>query len=683
MHSASRPAQRMVVLAALLACVLAPGCSGDGEQSGSDKGKEKAERSAAKEPVNQESSAPATVSAAVSGAASGGANSPSPAPLASPPADLEAIRANIGGHTPEPFPVRSDTPQLVRPVSPEITLSHMLDRVWGVRLPGSTAGHALEARIGSPPYTIALEAGDDTDLPEHFPRELVIIVSKKEMIVNDVKVADVYKRAGADGEPETWEIPKGEGAFRIRALTAQLGQYRGFRSTLLRAAGVPPELADGCDLATLVIDEELPYRILAEVILSAGHADIFRFRLATRSPDGLVSYQILSAPRLDQRLIEATHLVGDAWWRSASSPTRDFGFAYVNYIANAVADDWKGECGQDLGVCVPPTVDSEKDLRNQVVRGDLAGGLDAIRRGARLTACREPASATSDPSRDQARRAQEATVAVAGDARQARVSADHDPSREPATVDSSSPATVEPTRIPAGTLLVQLERSGSRVPFVYLREDGAYLVLFDMDQVEAVRSEFFGAEKLGLMVETLEKLHPEPGVLHLGADLEVPVSRLVEVADLLRHRCRIQSMSGRCIERERWLASVYLFASPPGYFELMPEPVPGAEVIPFHPSQDEGAPGPEGGFCPLREVQEAAAPRLDALRACLVPNKLAGDLTLSLRWHAAGRLEVLATDPPLPDEQIRCMKAAFAAPAAAREVRCDAALLLKTAPAPQ
>ena len=673
MHRPSRPAQRAVVLAALLACVLAPGCSGDDEPSGSEKGKEKARGSAAKEPVNQESSPPATASAVASGVASGGANSPSPAPLASPPADEEAIRANIGGHTPEPFPAMHDTPQLVRLVSPEITLSHMLDRVWGVRLPGSTAGHALEARIGSPPYTIALEPGDDTDLPELFPRELVIIVSKKKMIVNDVKVADVYNRAGADGEAETWEIPKGEGAFRIRALTAQLGQYRRFRSTLLRAVGIPPELADGCDLATLVIDEELPYRILAEVILSAGHADIFRFRLATRSPDGLVSYQILSAPRLDQRLIEATHLVGDAWWRSASSPTRDFGFAYVNYIASAVADDWKGECGQDLGVCVPPTVDSEEDLRDRGVRADLAAGLEAIRRGVRLTACREP---VENPSKLAER--SRATVDPA--------SATSDPGREPVEDPSKlaerSRATVDPALIPAGTLLVEPEGSVSRVPFVYLREDGAYLVLFDMDQVEAVRSELFGAEKLDLMVETLEKLHPEPGVLHLGADLEVPVSRLVEVADLLRHRCRIQSMSGRCIERERWLASVYLFASPPGYFELMPEPIPGVDGVPFYPARDEGAAGGEAGFCPLREVQEAAAPRLNALRDCLASIQPVGDLSLSLRWHAAGRLEVLATDPPLPDEQIRCLKAAVAAPAAAREVRCDAVLLLKAAPAP-
>ena len=673
MQRPSRPALRTVVLAALLGCVLGPGCSGDDEQPGSEQGRKKAERHGVKELADQGSPAPATASAVSGGGESGSENSPSPARPASPPADLKAIRANIGGHTPEPVPVRRDTPPLVRPVSPVITLSHMLDRVWGVRLPGSTAGHALEARIGAPPYSIALEPTDDTDLPQIFPRELVVVVSKKEMIVNDVKVADVYKRAEVDGEAETWEIPKGEGAFRIRALTAQLGQYREYRSTMLRAAGLSPELADGCDLATLVIDQELPYQILAEVVLSAGHADIFRFRLATRSSDGLVSYQILSAPRLDQRLIEATHLVGDTWWRSAASPTRDFGFAYVNYIASAVADDWKGECGDDLGVCVPPTVDSEEDLQDGGVKADLKVRLEAVRRGARLTSCRDRASATPDPSRDQAQSAQDATVDTE--------SAMSDPSRDQAR--SAQEATVDTTPIPAGTLVVESSRpSAAPVPFVYLRDDGAYLVLYDMDRVEAVRSNFYGTEKLDVMVEELEELHPDPGTLHLGADLHVPVSRLVEVADLLRHRCRIQSMSGRCIEQERWLASVYLFASPPGYFELMPEPIPGVEVVPFHPARDDGALGPEAGFCPLKEVQEAAAPRLDALRACLAPIQQTGNLTLSLRWHAAGRLEVLATDPPLPDDQLRCMKAALAVPAATREIRCDAALLLKAAPAP-
>ena len=253
------------------------------------------------------------------------------------------------------------------------------------------------------------------------------------------------------------------------------------------------------------------------------------------------------------------------------------------------------------------------------------------------------------------------------------------PVSSPKSAPTATKTKAEPVPVPAGTLVVTPYRPGARVPFVYLRQDGAYLVLYDMDRLEAVRSELFGPEKLDLMVETLKESHPEAGVLHLGADLEVPISRLVEVADLLRHRCRIQSMSGRCIERERWLASVVLFASPAGRFSLVPDPPPASPLgpTPYHPSMDTA---PVAGLCPLKEVQEAAASHLEAMRACLGDLSPRPDVTLSFRWHVAGRLDLVATDPPLPEERVRCLKASLSEPAATRDTACDAALLLKAHP---
>ncbi len=675
----------LIVVAVLAFVCQYSACSGDDERPGkkgagaSQKSKSSGQK---QQPGDDEPASAETANAGVAG------GSPSPPGLSSTPADLEAIRANLGDPAADPLPVPTQPQNSARNVKPEITLSHMLDRVWGVRLPTSNAGHALEARIGPPPYTLSFAGTTDPDLPELFPRELVIVVSKEEMIVNDVKVADVIERPIEDGKGKTWEVPKAEGSFRIHALTAQLQQYRGFRSTLLRAAGLPPELAEGCDLATLVMDEELPFRFLAEVVLSAGHADVFRFRLATRSLDGLISYQVITAPRLNPRLVDGTNLLGDDWWREPPLQIRDFEFAYVNYIATSSPDGWSGECEQDLGVCISPDFATWNDLVDRKKRKELVETLGKIRAAARLSLCATGVGPGGPPTR-------------APDPESAKGGADSPPAPQPtahspqaapdsveiasATGGSDEPPTSEtsPIPIPAGTLVVAPERPGARVPFIYIRQDGAYLVLYDMDRLEAVRSELFGAEKLDLMVSTLKEIHPGPGVLHLGADLEIPVSRLVEIADLLRHRCRIQSMSGRCIEQERWLASVVLFASPMDRFGLMPEPppMPDPELEPYHPAKGEDSPSPSG-LCPLKEVQEAAAARLKEIQACLGPLEPRADVTLSLRWHSAGRLEVVATDPPLPAERVRCIKATLAAPAPTREGGCDAALLIRAEPDP-
>ena len=674
---------RTLVIPALLAIIcLASACSGDDKAPGSGgKGTEKESAGTNEEQV-QGADTPAVVQPVREGPAGGSTMSPSSAPTGSTPADLEAIRANLGGD-PEmnPLPVPAERSKPIRPVKAEITLSHMLDRVWGVRLPSSSAGYALEARIGSPPYTLSFSGMPDPELPELFPRELVVVVSKEEMIVNDVKVADVVERSRGDGAGQTWEVPKGEGSFRIQALTAQLQQYIGYRSTLLRAAGIPPELTEACDLATLVMDEALPFRFLAEVVLSAGHADIFRFRLATRSLDGLISYQVITAPRLDRKLVEATHLLGDEWWTALPAQARDFEFAYVNYIATANPDLWNGECEQEIGVCISPDITGWDDLVDRQRRQEITMTLDQIRAGARQTACGEARDEPSSAEAESATELNPETGAV--DSEEAGAVEAAPPPVVTAATERGVVSIESDEAVPAGTLVVAPPVGpGARVPFIYLRQDGAYLVLYDMDRMEAVRSELFGAEKLDLMVSTLKEIHPDSGVLHLGADLEVPIARLVEVADLLRHRCRIQSMSGRCIEQERWLASVVLFTSPPERFGLMPEPAPGAVVVPFHPVMGEPGKVPPAGVCPLRDLQDAAAARLEGIRTCLEATKSVQNVTLSIQWHPDGRLEVVATDPPLAKEPVRCIKTAFSAPAPPRETGCAAALLIKATPPP-
>ncbi|MFH1533069.1 MAG: hypothetical protein ABIK09_20275 [Pseudomonadota bacterium] len=672
-----------------ITCLLAA-CSGDDERPGKagvGASQEAAKAGEAQLPGVGEPEIAGTTNANIAG---GSPKPPTPGQPVSSSADLEAIRANLGDPSMDPLPVPAAPSASVRLVKPVISLSLMLDRVWGIRLPRSTAGYALEARIGQPPYTLTFTGMPDPDLPELFPRELVVVVNKEKMIVNDVKVADVIERTVEDGKGKTWEVPKAEGSFRIHALTAQLEQYRGFRSTLLRAAGIPPELSEGCDLATLVMDEDLPFRFLAEVVLSAGHADIFRFRLATRSLDGLLSYQVITAPRLDPRLVEATNLLGDEWWRSAPPQSRDFEFAYINYIATASPDDWSGECEQDLGVCIPPDLAAWDDLMDRRKREELSANLDRIRAASQLSECRAGGGAEAHTARGVGAAAPPTTGGVGAGASPTGDgeigAAPEEPGTAKATVGEpkAGEAAVEEVEVvPAGTLVVAPERAGARVPFIYLRQDGAYLVLYDMDRLEAVRSELFGAEKLDLMVSTLKEVHPGPGVLHLGGDLDVPISRLVEVADLLRHRCRIQSMSGRCLEQERWLASVVLFASPTDRFGLMPEPAPAPDAgpEPYHPARDEGE-APLEGVCPLKEIQEAAATRLGDIRVCLGPMAPTLDITLSLRWHATGRLDLVATAPPLPAERVRCIKAAFTAPAPTRETGCDAALLIKAKPHP-
>lgn len=680
----------MVSVAVLALVLLLTACSGDDdppEMKGAEAVRDSISPGQASRPGDEGKPSAVAENAGFASA------SPSPGKPASPAADLEAIRANLGDPSAEPAPPTRSTTEPVRPVKQEITLGHMLDRVWGVRLPASTAGHALEARIGPPPYTLSFAEGTDPDLPELFPREIVVVVGKEEMIVNDVKVADVIERAADDGKGKTWEFPKAEGSFRIRALTAQLEQYRDFRSTLLRAAGIPPELSDACDIATLVMDGELPFRFLAEVVLSAGHADIFRFRLATRSLDGLISYQVITAPRLDPRLVDATNLLGDAWWQAPPAQARDFEFAYVNYIATSTPDDWSGECEHDLGVCISPEVEVWEDLAGRDQREEIAATLGRIRAMARQSACRGERGAGASAAVGESGPETASTGGESGpetpptggesgpETPPATAAARPDTATDIDTGPGDPIAAPEEVPVPAGTLVVMPDRAGAKAPFIYLRQDGAYLVLYDMDRMEAVRSELFGAEKLDLMVSTLKEIHPGAGVLHLGADLDVPIARLVEVADLLRYRCRIQSMSGRCIEQERWLASVVLFASPPERFGLMPEPAPapGPGVEPYHPVIEEAGPA---GVCALKQVQEAVAPRLEEIRACLASLKPVPDVTLSLRWQIAGRLDVVATDPPMPAERLRCVKAALAAPVPPREAGCDAALLIKTEPDP-
>jgi len=703
----------MTLVAVLAAACVLSACSGDDDLPDKKGAGAMRDSKNAGQPSAPGAPEKASVERAAAGTPGASSSSPSPGKPASPSTDLEAIRANLGDPVTDPRPAPAAVAEPIRPVKPEITLGHMLDRVWGVRLPASTAGYALEARIGGPPYTLSFADSADPDLPELFPRELVVVVSKEEMIVNDVKVADVIERPGVDGKRATWEVPKAEGSFRIRSLTAQLQQYSGYRGTLLRAAGISPELAEGCDLATLVMDEELPYRFLAEVVLSAGHADIFRFRLATRSLDGLISYQVITAPRLDPRLVDATNLLGDTWWQKPPAQVRDFEFAYVNYIATSTPDDWTGECAHDLGVCISPDVEAWDDLVDRETRKELSATLEQIRAASRLAACRrdgrDASEAADDGESGPAPKGHKSRTSGAGSAQLgfktppkvgdgesgSATPPTVEPSGDPETAESpvvekatgidKGPGSVEVPvvkPIPAGTLVVAPDRAGAKVPFIYLRQDGAYLVLYDMDRLEAVRSELFGAEKLDLMVSTLKEVHPGPGVLHLGADLDVPISRLVEVADLLRHRCRIQSMSGRCTEQERWLASVVLFASPAERFGLMPEPAPaaGPEVVPYHPVKDEAAAA--AGVCPLKAVQAAAAPSLDGIRACLASLSPVPDLTLSLRWQAGGRLDVVATDPPMPAERVRCIKAALTAPVPTREAGCDAALLIKAKPEP-
>ncbi|MBM4372871.1 MAG: hypothetical protein FJ098_14555, partial [Deltaproteobacteria bacterium] len=114
------------------------------------------------------------------------------------------------------------------------------------------------------------------------------------------------------------------------------------------------------------------------------------------------------------------------------------------------------------------------------------------------------------------------------------------------------------------------------------------------------------------------------------------------------------------------------FTSPPGHFELMPEPVPT-------PGEDPAGvePGEQGaGTCSLRALQRAVEPVSQGLRACRGSGDLDRPLLLSVRWSGEGHLELLATDPPQPDETVRCFRAALGESATPRDGDCTASLLL-------
>ncbi|MBM4371737.1 MAG: hypothetical protein FJ098_08790, partial [Deltaproteobacteria bacterium] len=407
----------------------------------------------------------------------------------------------------EPVAPHPETPG---PALEPLTLGHMIDHSWGIRLPGCETAPALEARIGPPPYTLELEGAPDPELPPRFPRETVIVVSRKEIVVNDLRVADVLQVPGKDDKDSTWVVPRSEGSGRVPALTSQLQQDVGHRATILRASGFSPEQAEGCDVATILMDEELPYRILAEVILSAGHADLFRFRLGTRSRDGVISYMAVTAPRLAPDVVGAFRLFGDAWWTSGIPQATDFEFALVNYIAAEETELRRGECDNDLPVCLDPGISSLEALRNRELSDRLASSLDGVRRSSRTPGCFVPAPVDNGASEVSLPGA--ASGAAAGPPGDADAAAETGSGQRPEEPGTGAAPEEEP--VPAGTLVVTGE-SRTSVPFVYVRPDGAWLVLRDLPRGEVRRSEFFLYEGIDLLAMRMRELAPEAGVLFL------------------------------------------------------------------------------------------------------------------------------------------------------------------------
>ena len=129
---------------------------------------------------------------------------------------------------------------------------------------------------------INITPGPDLDIPKSTsllqPAATVTITVAKSSIVVDNEPVSVVK----DGKVEASQKRGGEDAYFIIPLNKALVEAVEKKRRL--EAINPTVKFDG--VATIVMDKETPYRLLTEVMYTAGHAEFSNFKFATISAAG-------------------------------------------------------------------------------------------------------------------------------------------------------------------------------------------------------------------------------------------------------------------------------------------------------------------------------------------------------------------------------------------------------------
>ena len=514
---------------------------------------------------------------------------------------------------------------------------------YGVRLPSSASLLNLESAVGTAPNTYRFKRPVAVGV-EDYTREILIGVSKRELFVNDVRARRILctTRSG-EPCPETFEAESGAHIYRVDGPGAGEGGkepyvivpllrlledvQRGRRAVL---SGVSEESASwlvDCDAFTLAVDRDIPYGLVARVIHTAAYADLTRVRLATLDDTNTMTYIPVLAPRLDRSQKRTAHIVGDPWWHEESvRPTEGFAIAYLGYSASLYPDTFAALAEPTLPACFPPDIAWDKLLddanyarnaREQIgahiasLRGSHgvllgldesppvpAGTLPAPHGVAPPPASSDmPEEGRDDGGEPAAGASPEGPAAWTLDGQDfpdtrlagAGVPAgaipagpeggEPEPPGPDALAGEAPPEDGEPEEAADAAPEV---RSLRLRPFVYVTEAGYVVAL------KTPEGHLFQA--LGLEVQDTDKLYDTLGAssgwaVGVGAGVEVPYQRVVQALDVLRHRCLVFSMSGKCKRWQPVLPHAYFFLAPGNRFEPVLRPAPALPVA-EKPSDD-------------------------------------------------------------------------------------------------
>ena len=543
----------------------------------------------------------------------------------------------------------------------QTALLEHLTSMYGVRLPHSSSRLNLEGTIGTTKYVVALNRPPAPGVSE-FAREILISVSKRDIVVNDYKVADIscFDESGNqcspavadEGGTRRYQVAStqlsaagsGSDAFVIMPLLKQLQHFQKGRSALL--AGLSDRAVTwlmDCDAYTLVVDQEIPYLVLAQVIHTAAFSDLTRARLVVLDDNEALAYIPLLSPRLAREQKESVPIIGGDWWQSQTlKPSVDFPVAYLGYSASLHPDDFGGLEEPALPSCFPLSVawdtillDSETALLASGAFMEHIAGMSSshsvllglspslpVQRPHRVPESQilgllnpEPAPEAPTLSPEEPEGGGSSTPGLPIDGfPDNRVlpppdaAGDEEPVVDaPDVLTDAVPGSVEPRADePPQAIPADLELTS----FVFLMDDGITVAIK-------------GADGRTLDTTVLKPGEPERlysyldlstnWLVNVGAIRSMPVKRLVTTLDTVRHRCSVYSMSGKCKRWQPVQPSVYLFMAPGDRFQSAPvaptvpdaEPA-GAQDLKDPPPADAASPSKPDGIEPAAaEVPDA------------------------------------------------------------------------------
>ncbi len=495
------------------------------------------------------------------------------------------------------------------------SLLESLTSMYGVRLPRSNSRLSLESVIGAAGWTVTsgrvLPGGTS-----EFAREILVSISKREIFVNNYRVAPIVCST-PDGQPcpDSFEADSGEMIYRvdpsqltedesqsfiITPLLKQLEDIQRARRAVL--SGISDQAADwlmDCDVFNIAADRTVPYLVLAQVIHTAGHADLTRVRLVSLDDNDALTYVPVLAPRLDHSQTRVSPVVGGSF-RALQGDQGDKGFlyAYINFSASVHPETFAGVEEPDLPACLPATVAWDRVLDDpeyaRLAREQLDQHIDALRasHGELLGLTAPPVPPGVSVRLGLAAAHDEDGTGTASPSRVPVPMGMPDfPRNRVVGAEAADRAdVVEETDLPSPE-----EQGGPALglrPFVFVTGKQYVLAFRTLDDhiVQAVALDRSQPERL------YDYLVAASGwSVGVGASFDLPVEELVRSLDTVRHRCSVHSMSGKCKRWDPILPHVYFFVAPDDRFAQ-------ARRADAPPATDEAAAAPaDGGSAPVEE----------------------------------------------------------------------------------